>query len=526
MPLPKRRAREKKDDFINRCMSDKVMVKEYPDAAQRRAVCETQSEIKAMAAEETYPDFVTMHGEALIEAAENGKKLPTFKMKAYTGGEMQVSGFYRPVVIDLEGLKINKQKIPVRLDHESRQGVGHTERVAIENGVLIAEGVVSLDTTWAKHVVTGGMNGFPWQASIGAKVVSKKFIPEKTSVEVNGRSFIGPLNLISRSTLKEISFVDVGADSETEVSIAAQMAEENNIMDKKKEKKTAEEIEAQEKADLEAKEKEAVEKKEKEIEAAGDDPITKMRETAALEAKRLQKIHLLCKDDKTGIEAKAITEGWDENKTELELMRANRPAAPGIIVNGEKANAKVLEASMVMQSMAMDDKQLLAYYDEKTLDLADKKFRRMTLKGLIEASCSIDGRVAPSQNADHNEWVNAAFSTNTMASVVSDSANKSMLVSFRMVQSAVMKLFKRVTATNFLTHTGYRNTGGGGFKEVGQDGELKHGDLADDSKTYSVTTYGEILGITRQMIINDDIGALTALPVRLGQDAAACQHFC
>lgn len=42
MPLPSPRTGEKKDDFIERCMGDDTMVEEYPDDAQRRAVCETQ----------------------------------------------------------------------------------------------------------------------------------------------------------------------------------------------------------------------------------------------------------------------------------------------------------------------------------------------------------------------------------------------------------------------------------------------------------------------------------------------------
>ena len=42
MPLPKPRKSEKEDDFIDRCMGDEVMVEEYPDESQRRAVCQTQ----------------------------------------------------------------------------------------------------------------------------------------------------------------------------------------------------------------------------------------------------------------------------------------------------------------------------------------------------------------------------------------------------------------------------------------------------------------------------------------------------
>lgn len=42
MPLPKRTPTETREKFMQRCMSDKTMVNEYPDKAQRLAVCAVQ----------------------------------------------------------------------------------------------------------------------------------------------------------------------------------------------------------------------------------------------------------------------------------------------------------------------------------------------------------------------------------------------------------------------------------------------------------------------------------------------------
>lgn len=47
MPLPTRRPREPKDAFIERCMSDPVMIREFPDNKQRYAVCMRQAEQKS-----------------------------------------------------------------------------------------------------------------------------------------------------------------------------------------------------------------------------------------------------------------------------------------------------------------------------------------------------------------------------------------------------------------------------------------------------------------------------------------------
>ena len=85
----------------------------------------------------------------------------------------------------------------------------------------MAAGVVSRDTAAAKEIVVSARNGFPWQASIGAGVEEFEFVKENQKVLVNGREFVGPVNVVRKATLGEISFVDLGADGQTSASVAA-----------------------------------------------------------------------------------------------------------------------------------------------------------------------------------------------------------------------------------------------------------------------------------------------------------------
>ncbi len=56
--------------------------------------------------------------------------------------------------------------------------------------------------------------------------------------------------------------------------------------------------------------------------------------------------------------------------------------------------------------------------------------------------------------------------------------------------------------------------------EVREGGEFKDGHLSEKAETFKLKTYGRILSLSRQMIINDDLEALTRLPQAFGASAA------
>jgi hypothetical protein len=58
------------------------------------------------------------------------------------------------------------------------------------------------------------------------------------------------------------------------------------------------------------------------------------------------------------------------------------------------------------------------------------------------------------------------------------------------------------------------------FEKVGQDGELKHGQVSEQQFSQQIGTHGVMFALTRQMIIDDDLGAFTDLPRAIGIGAA------
>ena len=187
-------------------------------------MAQPRSEIQAVEAPLAAGTPLVLSCAMQIEAAEpvDGKPaLPRFRMIAYTGGAMQVTGWRYPVIVDLSGLGIPSQSRPIRMGHDPAQGIGHTDTIRVDGSKLVATGVVSRDTFAAKEVVASSRNGFPWQASIGAAVQEAEFVKENQKATVNGREVAGPVNIVRKATLGEISFVDLGADGNTSANVAA-----------------------------------------------------------------------------------------------------------------------------------------------------------------------------------------------------------------------------------------------------------------------------------------------------------------
>ncbi|HUS47882.1 MAG TPA: hypothetical protein VM098_07175, partial [Phycisphaerae bacterium] len=359
-----------------------------------------------------------------------------FRMVAYTGGPMRIEGFPHPVVVDLEGLAIDRQDIPVRLDHSPRQGVGHTQRVAVEGGQVIAEGLISRDTSWARDVVKSGINGFPWQASIGAVVMDAVFIPNGQSITVNGRTFTGPIHVVRKATLKEISFVDSGADTNTSARVAAN-AKETNPMDETVTPKDVQDtpkpeaVKPGEPAPQPAAPASAPTPAMITASAPEGDPVAAMRQRMAAETRRVEAVRKACGGKFPDIEAQAIEEGWDETKVELHVLRASRPRVQTVVSSQRPSGPEVFEAVALMAS-GMPMSRIQATYQAPVLEAADK-LRGVGIQEFCELAC---GQQLPRFRRDAAGWLQAAFSTTSLPGILSNVANKMLLEGYNYVEDA------------------------------------------------------------------------------------------
>ena len=473
-------------------------------------------------------------------------KLKKFAINAYTGGKMNV-GFGAPVVVDLSGIKVSAKSRPILKDHDPTKVIGHTTNVNINAGSIKAEGVVSGANQHVEELIASSGNGFPWQASIGAQIDSVSEIDRGETVQVNGRTFRGPLLVARKSTLKEISFVALGADDNTNARVAAknqhhspetfdmdfnEWLEAKGFDPEQLEDAQAKSLKAMYEAEIEAQNQ--PEPEPEPVDGDDDDSFDMKAALADYKAgvKRVEAVKKIAADHPE-ILAKAIDKDWDATRTELEVLRAKRPEAPNINTPAGKDDAltnEVLTAAIcVSGNLPNIDKQ----FDDETLQAAHDRYKgRIGLQEmLVEAARANGYSGSPSYRRDARGVLQAAFnpaslqasggfSTLSITDILSNTANKFLLAGYNSVESGWRSVSAVASVSDFKTHTRYRLTGDMKFEKVGAGGEIKHGTLADQAFTNKAETYAKMIAITRQDQINDDLGALTSVPQMMGADAA------
>lgn len=480
-------------------------------------------------------------GAIRIEAAEGGPEnrpgLPRFSMVAYTGGAMRIEGWRYPVIVDLAGMAIPTQNRPIRFGHDAASGVGHTDQIRMDGGQLMATGVVSRDTAAAKEIVVSARNGFPWQASIGASVEEFEFVKENQRVLVNGREFSGPVNVVRKSTLGEISFVDLGADGQTSATVAAQRLSASSQEESHPMETTVVNPQS-ESAPNESQPAPAP------VQAGASTPAAEptgptaaqIRAAAYAEKKRLAAIEKIFAGRFPEVEARAIEEGWDVPRTETEFqlasLRDGRPKAPAI--HAKEADialsGRMLEAAC-LQAAKLDGVEKL--FDDKTLEAADGRYHgRIGLQELLIEVAWAKGYRGRTFHQDPRSALRFAFrpeieaegfSTIDIGGILSNVANKFLLDGFFSVERAWRNICAVRNVSDFKTVTSYRLIGADQYEQVSPGGELKHGTLGNESYSNKADTYGLMLSIDRRDIINDDLGAITTVPRKFRPpDIAAC----
>ncbi|WP_288413102.1 prohead protease/major capsid protein fusion protein [uncultured Sphingomonas sp.] len=91
---------------------------------------------------------------------------------------------------------------------------------------------------------------------------------------------------------------------------------------------------------------------------------------------------------------------------------------------------------------------------------------------------------------------------------------------FAIAASPLKQISRQRSARDFRTISGLELSGFGTLVEVPESGEIKHGSFRERKETYRLRTFAKQFGLSRQAIINDDLGAFADPMVIMARAAA------
>lgn len=124
-------------------------------------------------------------------------------------------------------------------------------------------------------------------------------------------------------------------------------------------------------------------------------------------------------------------------------------------------------------------------------------------------------------NMSRMDVVGAAFthSTSDFPLLLGDAARRSLLLGYSESEEIYDRISRPVTLTDFKES---KAVGLGQFSDldkVGQSGEYKYGTFGEHGQSIRLVTFGKMFSLSRQAVINDDLGAFTAIPNKMGRAA-------
>lgn len=468
-----------------------------------------------------------------IEAGEDGKPKgrPTVSINAYNGGTIRVGGYYRPVVIDLDGITGIGKSIPLYRNHDSNRIVGHGTAQR-ENNSLNVAGKLSANNADTQEITDLAGEEFPWQASVGVQPLRLEQVEAGSTIQVNGQSVSGPATIVRAGRLHEVSIVASGADDTTSTKIAATKSKEFPMGFE---------------AWLTAKGFIKAELSESQLasfqamfdaENAGGNntPSVDAVLQAARDKEKRQaafgRIIASAMDrgmDTTTAERlvqAATNDNLSETDFELTVLRATRHEGSSRAASSHGSdNPEIIEAAI---ARSIGYVELEKAYKPETLEASERQFKHgLSLVELMMMAARRNGHRDISHR-DVRGLLAAAFapvqaagaSTYSLGGVLSNVANKMIRAGFDSVEQEWRKVSAISPVNDLKEMKSYSLTGDFSYQEVGKGGELTHATMGEEEYSNRAKTYGRLFALTRTDIINDDLGAFNRARTLLGRGAA------
>ena len=429
-------------------------------------------------------------------------------------------------VLLMEGANLPRNKQLVLLDAHSRYDtsdvIGSARDIRVEGDALIGRAFFSseAESPWTK-VREGHLTDF----SVGYRIDEAVWIPSGKTEIINGKSFTGPMQVATKWTPRELSAVPIGADEN------AKARSDNHEENKKEDYQMDEKIRAM----LEglglpktATDEEALaflgtlkrEETNQPGDAEKDAELAKARaEAKGAEVTRIREIdalleHTSCQDMARELIVGGLSLDDAHRKVMDKLLERAKEQSPGTrgIEMGRDEQDK-------FRAAANDGLILRAGFEVKTPANGAQELRGYTLPELARECLRMAGQ--DYRRGSMKEIVGRALTSSDFPNILANLANKSMQTAWD-TESETWRTWCGIgSVSDFKIHYDNALSEHDDLEEVPDSGEIKYGSFTEKlPETYRAAQYSKKFRITRVMLINDDLNALTEMPGKRAEAAA------
>lgn len=144
-------------------------------------------------------------------------------------------------------------------------------------------------------------------------------------------------------------------------------------------------------------------------------------------------------------------------------------------------------------------------------------FRGMRMLDIVRESLELSG--VHTRGMDPRALVGRALtaaSSSDFANLLGALVNKTLIGAYNESPATWRQLVARSDASDFKTKHAIKLSGAPDLLGLNENGEYQTADFSDSKESYAVGTKGRIIRLTRQMIINDDLGGFTRISTAFG----------
>lgn len=385
----------------------------------------------------------------------------------------------------------------VLFNHDRDAVVGHIEKVWLEDNR--GKALVRFDTdeqseTIFQKVQSGTLQG----VSVGYAINRYEVLEDEDTKSTNGR-FTGPAYVVTDWEPLEISIVSVPADptvgvgrSAEDIHTSIDTQEDNTRMDQEKNL---------------------------EVQEVKSEPVetgltqADLQKAMEQERKRTSEITAMFRDFDVEGADEAIVLGKSVEEARAMVMDQLRARNAGVSVKMGEAesdkfraaaqDAVLMAAGIPVAEPAAGAQELRGY---SMIEMARESLRR-------ESGSTVNF-------GDNMELARAAInSTSTFPAIMSNLANKSVMVGFNEAETTYQIWAGKGSNRDFKEAARVALSEAGTLELVPEGGQFKQDSFGEASARTKVATYGKLFSLTRQAIINDDLGLFSKIATKYGSAA-------